>query len=284
MSRDVLSRPARDPDLTVAYGPRPDHLVDVRLPRGTGPAPLVVVVHGGFWSAEWDRAHAGPQSEGLADAGFVVATVEYHRVGMPGGGWPGTFDDVAAVADHVPRLVAAAVPGRVSPDVAPVLVGHSAGGHLALWAAGRHRLPAASPWHRPSPVPLAGVVSLAGMADLVDAESRGLGDHAARALLGGRPDEVPDRYAAASPAQRLPLGVRTALVHGAVDPAVPVACSRTYALAAAQAGDDVLLHELQGVGHFELIDPLAAAWPTVLAAVRSLTAPGSSGRRARRPG
>jgi acetyl esterase/lipase len=272
VSRDVLSRPARPPDLTVAYGPRPDHLADVRLPAGSDPAPLLVVVHGGFWSAEWDRAHAGPQSEGLAEAGFVVATVEYHRAGMPGGGWPGTFDDLAAVADHVPRLVAEAAPGRVAADVAPVLVGHSAGGHLALWAASRHRLPSSSPWHRATPVPPAGVVMLAGMADLVDAERQGLGDHAARALLGGRPADVPDRYAEASPAQRLPLGVRTALVHGAADPAVPVACSRSYALTAARAGDDVLLHELEGVGHFELIDPRSAAWPTVLAAVKRVSA------------
>jgi acetyl esterase/lipase len=282
VTRDVLSRPAREPDLTIAYGPRPNHLADVRLPPDPRPAPLLVVVHGGFWSTEWDRAHAGPQSEGLADAGFVVATVEYHRAGMPGGGWPGTFDDLAAVADHVPRLVAEAAPGRVAADVRPTLVGHSAGGHLALWAASRHRLPESSPWHRATPVPLAGVVSLAGMADLVDAEERGLGDHAAGDLLGGAPEEVPDRYAEASPAQRLPLGVRTVLVHGTADPAVPVACSRTYALTAAKAGDDALLHELQGVGHFELIDPLSTAWPTVLAAVRSVTAPGPSGSPAPR--
>jgi acetyl esterase/lipase len=271
VTRDVLSRPARPPDLTVGYGPRPDHLADVRLPPSQAPAPLLVVVHGGFWSAEWDRTHAGPQSEGLAEAGFVVATVEYHRAGMPGGGWPGTFDDLAAVADHVPRLVAAAVPGRVAAGVAPVLVGHSAGGHLALWAAGRHRLPDSSPWHRAAPVPLAGVVLLAGMADLVDVEERGLGDHAARALLGGGPDAEPERYDQASPARRLPLGVRTALVHGTADTAVPVGCSRTYALAAARSGDDALLHELEGVGHFELIDPLSTAWPTVLAAVRRLS-------------
>jgi acetyl esterase/lipase len=271
VTQDVLSRPARPPDLTVDYGPRPDHLADVRLPPGSDPAPLLVVVHGGFWSAEWDRAHAGPQSEGLADAGFVVATVEYHRAGMPGGGWPGTFDDLAAVADHVPRLVAAAAPGLVSADVPPVLVGHSAGGHLALWAASRHRLPETSPWHRPAPVPLAGVVMLAGMADLVDVEQRGLGDHAARALLGGSPAEVPERYAEASPARRLPSGVRTALVHGAADPTVPVECSRTYALTAAKAGDDALLHELEGVAHFELIDPLSEAWPTVLAAVKRVS-------------
>jgi acetyl esterase/lipase len=267
MSRDVLSRPARPPDRTLSYGPLPEHVVDVRLPAGGGSAPLVVVVHGGFWAAEWDRAHAGPQSDALADAGFVVATVEYRRVGMRGGGWPGTFDDLALVADAVPGLVATGT-GRVAADLGPVLVGHSAGGHLALWAASRHRLPGSSPWHRATATPLAGVVSLAGMADLVEAEEQGLGGHAAGQLLGGGPRQHPDRYAAASPARWLPLGVRTVLVHGEADQAVPVTSSRTYARAATKARDDVELLELEGVGHFELIDPLSDAWPTVLAAVR----------------
>jgi acetyl esterase/lipase len=267
VTRDVLSRGARPPDLTLAYGPLPEHVVDVRLPPGDDPAPLVVVVHGGFWGAEWDRAHAGPQSEALADAGFVVATVEYRRVGMAGGGWPGTFDDLAQVADVAPAMVASETGRVASDDAGPVVVGHSAGGHLALWLASRHRLPESSPWHRPGATPLAGVVSLAGMGDLVDAEERGLGDHAAGALLGGAPSELPERYAVASPARWLPLGVRTVLVHGTADPTVPVASSRTYARMATDAGDDVELHELDGVGHFELIDPLSTAWPTVLAAV-----------------
>ena len=270
MSRDVLSRSARPPDRTLSYGPLPEHVVDVRLPAGSDLAPLVVVVHGGFWSAEWDRAHTGPQSEALADAGYVVATVEYRRVGMSGGGWPGTFDDLALVADVTPGLVAAET-GRVeAPEAGPVVVGHSAGGHLALWLASRHRLPSSSRWHRTTPAALTGVVSLAGMADLADAEDRELGDHAAAALLGGSPAEHPDRYAVASPARWLPLGVRAVLVHGAVDPAVPLECSRTYARTATSAGDDVELVELDGVGHFELIDPLSTAWPAVLTAVSRL--------------
>ena len=269
----MLSRKARRPDRTLSYGPLPEHVVDVRLPPGDDPAPLVVVVHGGFWGAEWDRAHTGPQSEALADTGYVVATVEYRRVGMAGGGWPGTFDDLALVADVVPDLVAAETGRVASPStgpVRPVVVGHSAGGHLALWQASRHRLPSSSTWHRSSPTPLAGVVALAGMGDLVDADARGLGDHAAGALLGGSAARHPDRYDLASPQRWLPLGVRTVLVHGAVDAAVPLECSRTYARKATAAGDDVALVELDGVGHFELIDPLSTAWPAVLAAVRRL--------------
>jgi acetyl esterase/lipase len=254
------------PDLSLSYGPLPEHLVDVRLPAATGqPAPLVVVVHGGFWKAEWDREHAGPQSSGLAAAGYVVATVEYRRVGMPGGGWPGTLNDVALLGDTVPALVAAAVGELVDPR-RTVLVGHSAGGHLVTWSAGRHRLPAASPWHRAAALS-GGVVALAGVLDLGLAQSLRLGGRATDALLGGSPDEQPDRYAAADPARLLPTGVPTVLVHGTRDVAVPIEVSRSYRAAAAVAGDEVALHELPDVDHMSLVDPGSTAWPAVLAAV-----------------
>lgn len=269
-SRDVLSRPASAPRLSVRYGPHPDQVADVRLPAGQDPRPLVVVVHGGFWMAEFDRVHAGPQSVGLADAGYVVATVDYRRVGQRGGGWPGTLDDVAALSDDVPRLVTEAVSDRVDAS-RTVLVGHSAGGQLALWAASRHRLPEPSPWHRATPLPV-GVVSLAGVLDLVHAERLGLGDHAARRLLDGGPRRRAERYAAASPVALLPSGARVVLVHGTRDEQVPVELSRRYVDAARAAGDAVALHELDGVGHFPLIDPLSAAWPSVLAAVQEVLA------------
>jgi acetyl esterase/lipase len=254
------------PDLTLSYGPLPEHVVDVRLPAATGrPAPLVVVVHGGFWKAEWDREHAAPQSAGLAAAGYLVATVEYRRVGMPGGGWPGTMDDVAQLGDTVPGLVAGAVGDRVDSG-RTVLVGHSAGGHLAVWSASRHRLPAASPWHRPTALRV-GVVALAGVLDLGLAQRLGLGGRATDALLGGSPDEQPERYAAADPVRLLPTGVPTVLVHGTQDEDVPVDVSRSYRAAAAAAGDVVTLHQLVDVDHMSLLDPQSSAWGTVLAAV-----------------
>jgi acetyl esterase/lipase len=267
--RDVLDRAAPAPDLTVRYGPGPDHLVDVRLPAGDRPGPLVLVIHGGFWMAEFDRAHAGPQSAGLAAAGYVVATVEYRRVGQAGGGWPGTFDDVAALTDVVPRLVADAVGARV--DVArTVLVGHSAGGHLAAWAAMRHRLPADSPWHRPVPLD-AGVVGLAPVVDLARAHELGLGEHATGLLLEGSPQQRPARYALTSPSVLLPAGARQVLVHGTRDQQVPVGMSRQYAARGRALGDPVTLRVLEGLGHYELIDPRSAAWPTVLDSIRELT-------------
>jgi acetyl esterase/lipase len=257
-----------EPDLTLSYGPLPEHLVDVRLPAGDavlGPAALVIVVHGGFWKAEWDRGHAAEQSAGLAAAGHAVATVEYRRVRMAGGGWPGTLDDMALLADTVPALVAAALPGRVAPG-RTMLIGHSAGGHLVTWAASRHRLRPSSPWHRAGALPV-GVVSLAGVLDLGLAAALGLGGGATQALLGGEPDERPERYAVADPARLLPTGVPTVLVHGTRDEDVPVEVSRSYAAAAGAAGQQVALHELPDADHMALIDPGSPAWPAVLAAV-----------------
>jgi acetyl esterase/lipase len=251
--------------LTLRYGDLPDHVADVRLPSGNERRPLAMVVHGGFWMAEFDRAHAGPQSVGLADAGYVVATVDYRRVGQRGGGWPGTFDDVAALTDAVPRLVAAALPDRVDSSRV-LLVGHSAGGHLAAWAAARHRLPKESPWHLAEPLQV-GVVSLAGVLDLEQSERLGLGEHAARQLLGGSPRRQRERYAVANPAALLPTGGRLVAVHGARDTTVPIELSRQYVDRARAAGDPAELVEIAGCGHFELIDPRSTAWPTVLSAI-----------------
>jgi len=269
--RAVLTRPARPPDLIVRYGDGPEHVADVRLPTdGAGGALVVVVVHGGFWRAEFDRQHTGPQCAGLAAAGYAVAAIEYRRTGA-GGGWPATFDDVAAAVDAVPQLVADAVPGV---DAArTVLVGHSAGGHLALWAASRHRLPTASRWHRATPVPIAGVVSLAGVADLVTCATTHLGDDAAVALVGGTPAEQPARYAEADPIRLLPSDRRTVLVHGTDDDRVPVAQSRAYVETARAAGDDATLVVLRGVEHFAVIDPASTAWPAVLDAIAAVLPP-----------
>ena len=274
MARDpaeLLSRPAPPPDLTLRYGDGADHVVDVRLPRrGSGARPLVVVVHGGFWRAAYDRAHAGPQASALAEEGYVVAVPEYRRVGQAGGGWPGTFDDTVAWSDRIVDLVADGVgPEAVDRDRV-VYVGHSAGGHLALWAAARHRLPASSAWHRARPLPVRGVVSLAGVCDLRLAAELDLSDGATRDLVGGDPPDVPDRYALGDPAGLVPSGVRSVLVHGKDDANVPVTLSRTYAERARVAGDRVDLVELPGTGHFEVIDPLTPAWSAVTAAVTAL--------------
>lgn len=255
----------------MVYGESSGQVVDVWLPEaGTEPAaPLVVVVHGGFWRAEYDRRHARPQCAGLAAAGYAVAAIEYRRVGA-GGGWPVTFDDVATALDEVPGLVAeATADGPVPVDTARVVhVGHSAGAHLAVWAASRHRLPAGTRWAAPAPADRpAGVVSLAGVLDLRAAAGLDLDDGAARALLGGGPADRPDRYAAADPLRLAPPDVPVTLLHGTADRQVPPAFSRRYAAA---AGPSANLRELPGIEHFSLIDPESPAWPAVLDAVAGL--------------
>ncbi|SCE81901.1 alpha/beta hydrolase family protein [Micromonospora chokoriensis] len=256
--RAVLTRPAPKPDRTVAYGDHPDQVADLRRPAGDGPArPLVVVVHGGFWRAEYDRQHTGPLAAALAAAGYPVAQVEYRRTGQPGGGWPGTLTDVLTGVAELPALAAEALPGRVS-RAAPVLLGHSAGGHLAMYVAAT------------APATVAGVLALAPVADLGEAYRRDLDGGAVAALLGGGPTEVPDRYAAADPRGLVPIQTRTVVMHGSEDQQVPAEMSRDFVTAARAAGSDISLVELPGCEHFGLIDPESPAWPQVLVMLRSL--------------
>jgi acetyl esterase/lipase len=274
-SDDILTRPARPPDLAIRYGADPDQVADLRLPAvpatGHASAPLVVLLHGGFWRAAYDRAHTGPLAAALAAEGFVVCTPEYRRVGLPGGGWPGTFDDVAAAVDVLPGLALEATGGRADPGRL-VLAGHSAGGHLALWAASRHMLPPGAPWSAPASRSR-GVVGLAAISDLISGYRLGLSHGAVAELLGGGPDAQPSRYALTNPAGLLPTGLPVRLVHGCADDTVPCEMSLDYAVRAQAAGDDVRCAALPGAGHYELIDPLSAAWPAVAAAFLALCPP-----------
>jgi acetyl esterase/lipase len=275
VTSNVLSRPAPPPDLVISYGPGPDHVADVRLPHspaGPRPAPLVVFLHGGFWRAAFDRAHTGPLATALAAAGFAVCVPEFRRTGQRGGGWPGTFDDVATAVDALPALVREAAGAQPISDGPVLLAGHSAGGHLALWSASRHRLPPGSSWRAPGGQ-VRGVVALAAVSDMPACHALRLGQGAARALLGGGPRRHPDRYLLADPMQLLPAGCPVRLVHGSADDRVPCGMSRDYAARARAAGDDTALDELPGAGHFDVIDPLSPWWPRVLAAFTALAAP-----------
>ncbi|WP_410586723.1 alpha/beta hydrolase family protein [Amycolatopsis sp. lyj-23] len=257
---NVLALRARPADRTEQYGSGPERVAEI----WQGGEKVAVVVHGGFWAAEYDRAHIRPFCAALADHGYTTVAVEYHRVGQRAGGWPGTFTDVAAAVDALPRLT-----GGLARRETTVLVGHSAGGHLALWTALRDRLPDGGPGIPGSRLEVGGVVSLAGVCDLVDGHRRNLDDGAVHRLLGGPPDDLSARYRVADPIRLVPSAARCVLVHGDQDDRVPVSQSVRFHAAALAQGGDVRLTILPGTGHFELIDPTSAAFDAVLDAIRT---------------
>jgi acetyl esterase/lipase len=241
-----------------AYRPGPDRFGELWRPDGAGPWPVVALLHGGFWRAGRTLELMRPLAADLAGRGYAAWNLEYRRVGQPGGGWPGTCEDVAAGLDHLAGLAE-----RAPLDLDRLVVaGHSAGGHLALWSAARAGLPSGAPGAAPQVTPWL-TVSLAGVCDLHAGAADGIGEDAVAGFLGATPDQDPERYRLASPRARLPLGVRQLLVHGDADTRVPVSQSRAYAAAAAAAGDPVELVELAGVDHLAVIDPASPAWAEV---------------------
>lgn len=266
--KSAFAHPEVAPDRTAAYGDHPDQVVDLYAPRdGRTGVPLVVLFHGGAWRAPYDRRHVSPLAGFLARRGFAVASVQYRRgpaspvgEGNPAGRWPETFDDVAAAMDALPMLVARELPAA---DLRrTVVTGHSAGGHLALWAAARHVLPVGSPWRLPEPPPLRGVVALAPVADLMTAAKLGICSGAVHELLGGE-EGFAERRAHVDPAALLPTGIATVVVQGCADIVVPQPVAEAFVAAAATAGETVGLTLLDEVGHFPLIDPSADACAVV---------------------
>jgi acetyl esterase/lipase len=234
---------------TLRYGTDPSQLVELTRPAGRAKG-VVVVIHGGFWRSRYDLSLGRPLAASLAANGWVAVNIEYRRVGS-GGGWPGTFDDVAAAIDAL-----ADVEGLDTSAV--ITLGHSAGGHLAVWAAGRTRL-TGSPWGAPA-VAVTAAISQAGVLDLAAASAAGLGGTAVQDFMGGGVDE---RYSLADPAAMIPLDVPVRCVHGADDDVVPLSQSADYVDRARQAGADAALTEVAG-DHFVVIDPDSAAWSRTL--------------------
>jgi acetyl esterase/lipase len=238
------------------YGDDRSQLGELFLPARADGLPVAVLLHGGFWRDAYDRSLMDGLCDDLARSGWAAWNLEYRRVGG-GGGWPETFLDVAAGIDEL--LVLA---GRELDLGVVVTIGHSAGGHLALWAAARPGLPREVPGAQPR-VRVSQAVAQAGAVDLVEAARLRLGRGAAEELLRVSPGEAPERYALASPAARLPLGVPQLVVHGGRDEIVPAAMSRAYARDATAAGDRVDLVVHDELGHFEHLDPRSPAWTTV---------------------
>jgi len=242
------------------YGSDESQYGELYLPAGTRRPGTAVVIHGGFWKARYAADYGAPLAADLAARGWAAWNLEYRRVGN-GGGWPTTLADVAAGIDLLAEL-AAADPGlRLDLDRV-VAIGHSAGGQLATWAAGRPGLPAGAAGADPR-VRLTGVISQAGVLDLIRGAEDDLGSGAVARLLGGLPGELPERYRLASPRERLPLAVPVRCLHARDDDTVPFAQSADYTAAARAAGADAELVEVPG-GHFGVIDPASPAWQAAL--------------------
>jgi acetyl esterase/lipase len=235
------------PRVLLAYGGGPDQVGDLWLPSTPPPYPVVVLVHGGFWYQRWQRDLMDRLAQDLARRGRAAWNIEYRRVGG-GGGWPATGQDVARAVDHLATM--SPVHGLDLNQV--TLVGHSAGGHLALWASAR----------REASVRAVLVVGLAPVTDLALARAEGLGSGAVDALFAGGPTQTN-----ASPIHRLPLGLPQLLAHAADDSLVPVAHTRRYVSAARSAGDSVDYRETPSGGHFTFLDPDSEVWAEVVAAL-----------------
>jgi acetyl esterase/lipase len=260
---DYQALPPGRPDARVAYGAHPDQYGELYLPAGPGPHPAVVLIHGGCWRHLYGLGPLGSLCEALRAAGLAVWSLEYRRLGGEGG-WPQTLVDVAAGADALRSLAAPLDLGRV------VAAGHSAGGHLALWLAARAHLPSDSELWSPDPLRLRGVLGLAALGDLHAAATRSLCGTAVHELLGGLPDEQPQRYRQASPAALLPLGVPQLHLVGEHDTIVPPDYLAELVAQARAAGDEARLSVLAGIGHFDLAVPAAPMWAAELEALHEL--------------
>jgi len=242
-AQEILRSSPPKADARLSYGKEPAQFGDLRMPAGAGPHPIVIFYHGGFWRNSYSLDYLGHACAALARAGVATWNVEYRRIGEAGGGWPGTLDDAVHGAEFIAVLAK-----RHPIDLRRILVaGHSAGGQLALWLAVQR------------PVDLRGVVAFAPVSDLRRAFASKLGDGAVGQFIGGSPDRLPQRYAATSPIELLPISVQQRVIHGTNDDIVPFEMSERFA----QASHNAKLIPIQGAGHFEPVDPRARAWKTV---------------------
>lgn len=269
---ELKALPSGTPDHVEPYGSAESQFGELRVPPGPGPHPVVVLVHGGCFRTPFAGVKSiGSMGEALKKEGIASWSIEYRRLPEDGSGWPGTYRDVAAGVDHLRTLAKA---HRL--DLSRVvLLGHSAGAHLAHWAAARSRLKPDSALYMPDPLRPAGVLNLAGKMDMtvdIVAYEATCGIPVLRLLVGGLPEQVPEHYAQVSLPQLLPLGVRQVMVWGEHEDYVPRRQVEDYVAAARRAGDEADLIVLPALGHFEIASPASTAWPTVLGAVKKLLA------------
>ncbi|MBV9617466.1 MAG: alpha/beta hydrolase [Ktedonobacteraceae bacterium] len=253
--------------IRLTYGDEPFQFGDLYVPEDGERHPVVILIHGGFWRATYDLSLMTKLAQELVAKGIATWNIEFRRVGNNGGGWPGTLLDVAQASDYLMSIA-----DDYKFDLQRVVaVGHSAGGHLALWLGTRNSLAKKNELaNSETPLKLRGAVSLAGAMDLEHVWRLGLGNDAVAEFLNGSPEKVPERYAAASPLEHLPLGIEQVLIHGTEDDRVPLIVSQEYADRARSLGDTVKLIKLVGANHFVVIDPTAAAWSRVVDEIKRL--------------
>jgi acetyl esterase/lipase len=265
--------------MRLAYGPEDLQFGDLYLPNKSDPHPIVILIHGGYWRASYGLDLMNGLAQDLAKRGYAAWNIEYRRIGNPGGGWPGTLLDVARATDYLRKLAI-----TYSLNLQKVVpIGHSAGGHLAFWLVARprillfvHNSELMNTQHSDdkkettTPLALAGAISLAGVIDLEMAWQLNLSNGAVVELLGGSYIDVPERYLAASPAAMLPLGIPQVLIHGTSDNSVPIEVSQAYVKAARSVNDPITYLELEGVDHFDVIDPYSKAWAITIKELQKL--------------
>lgn len=258
----VIAQSAGPADAKVAYGDHADQFGELRLPAGDGPHPVLVLIHGGCWLPDFDLDHACPLAEVITGLGYATWTIEYRRPAEGEDGWPETFVDAAAALDHL-AVLAGAYPLDLS-DL--TVMGHSAGGQLALWLAARPGFGADHPLVADNPLPVSRVLALAPITDLAAYAAVEQGCPAgARRVLGGRADEQPDRYRAVSPVDNLAPEVPVDLVHAVDDAIVPIIQSEAYAERLQAAGGRVGLHRLPSpAGHFDVLLTAGPVWEVLV--------------------
>lgn len=267
---DFLAQPQPAPDAEIPYGPAPVQAVDLYLPKGAAPHPTVILIHGGCWSADIPgREHVRAVADDLRKRGLAVWSIGYRRVEEPGGGWPGTFQDSAAAID----LLRTEGPKHGLRTDRLVAVGHSAGGHLAQWAAARAQLPDGSPVKTADPLPIAVVVSVGGLGDLrqfPEAIEARCGDGVVGKLTGAPTTARPDVFVETSPAQMVPGSATEVLVFGELDTLSTPAINAAMVRSRAAQGRTVETVEAKGAGHFDLMAPGRDGWEAVAREVLKL--------------
>src|SRR5262245_467275 len=237
----------------LAYGIDQFQFGELRLPSGKEPHPAAIVIHGGFWRAKYGLEYIRPVCAALAEVGIASWNIEYRRIGNPGGGFPGTLDDVVSAGDYFTSITSRfdLDPNRV------IAIGHSAGGHLALWLASQKKF-------------LTAAISLSGVVDLRRGWELKLSNNVVGEFLSGSPNEVPDRYAFASPIELLPIGIPQRIFHGTADADVPFEISERYVQAARSRGDDATFIALPDASHYDPVDPRTKEFAQVLACAMTL--------------